>query len=253
MHWRLWAGPILLAGGVAILVACNLHFAADRSLWEDGALYVARTYERSLPILGFGCVLGQVRPRWSALAVVLFVGGLGLGLVGETWLISATWDYQALWPLLDPAIGPLSCLVAGLSLAAADRFRVWILLQAAPILGATLGVAIKLNDPGFDDVSYAAAAGATALWLAVAVALTWRLFARPWFRIAGRVFASWLVAIGVILGGAMLAPRRDVAVAPPPPAPGATAAPRGMEPPFPGLDEPRLPGAPPGIDLSRQP
>lgn len=254
LRQRLWIGPILLVGGVALFVAFNLHFAADLGLWEDGALYVARTYEHSLPILGFGCVLPQVRLRWSATAIFLFVFGLGLGLAGETWLISATWDYQALWPLLDPAIGPLSCLVAGLSLVAPDRLRIWILLPAALILGATLGTAIQLNDPSLDDASFAVAAAVTALWLAVAIALTWHLFERPWFRIAGRIFASWLVAIGVILGGAMLAPRPNVAVPPaPPPAPDNLAAPLGYGPTFPTLDQPPMPGSPPGIDLSRQP
>jgi hypothetical protein len=256
LHRPLWIGPILMAAGAAAIVGIKLHPATSRSLWEDGALFFALGYDRCLPVLGFGCALAQAKPRWAAPSVVLLVLGLAWGLSSEDWLVSLAGNSAERWTLLLLITGPLSCLIAGITLVAPDRLRDAGLVPAALLLGAILGVAVKLNDPGLEDVRFASAAVVAALWLAAAVFLTWRLLERPWFRIAGRIFASWLIAIGLMLGGAMLAPRHAARVAPapvePPPAT-ESAAPPEPGGSFPTLESPQLPPDSPDFDPLRQP
>lgn len=214
-----WLAPLLLAGGGAVIAALELQPSLNRGLWESGALYLALTSDRALPMIGLGCALGQVGRRWSAPAALLLAVGTGAGFFGEPWLVSVAGGSPPLWTLLRLATGPLGGLVAGIALAVPGRVRGGILLPAALVIGAQLGLAVTLNGPGLDDGEFTGAAIGTALWLTVAVALTWRRFERPWFGIAGRIFGSWLIAIGLMLGGAVLTPRhtpRQSAISPPP-------------------------------------
>ena len=63
--------------------------------------------------------------------------------------------------------------------------------------------------------------------------LVLRGFARPWFSIPGRIFGSWLIAIGAMLAAAQLIPR-PLAPEPPPAVdqPSNPEAPLIIEPPL---------------------
>ncbi len=186
------------------------------------------------------------------MAGVMFIFGIGLGLPSESWLLSVAGNAQKSWALILLVTGPLSPVVAGLTLAVSDQWRRWILLPMAFLLGSILGVAITLDAASADQHSFAEAATAMAVWLVASVAFSWAAFERPWFRIGGRIIGSWLIAIGLMLGGSLLAPRSRLE----PPSAFSPEGPVSLHGPnavAPMNAEPRLPFAPPEADPSRQP
>jgi hypothetical protein len=218
-----------------------------------GAVAVILSYERALPLLGLGCALALMRPAQAALGAALVALGLWLGFAARDWLIAAIVSGPATTSRLALP-GPIACLAAGLVLAVPDRLRAWLLPLAALVIGAMLAIAIKLVDPSFHDPNFLRGAIAASVWLVAAIALTGRLCDRPWFRIALRIVGSWLIAIGLMLGAAILLPRPNIGNIPQPP-------PQTFEPPGlpdmarpPGdAERPQVPSAPPGFDPPRQP
>ena len=248
-----WLGPGLAVVGFVIVGAVYFHSVAQRSMLERGAVSVVLSYERALPLLGLGCALAVVRPRPAALGALLTVVGLWLGLVGRNWLIAAIVSGPtSVGRLALP--GPISCLAAGLVLAAPERLRPWLLSLAAIVIGAMLALGIKLIDPSFHDPRFLRGAIVAGIWLVAAVALTGRLCNGLSFRIAMRIFGSWLVAIGLMLGASILVPRAKVDNVLQPP-------PETLEQPeLPGMSRKptdpnrrQLPSAPPRFDPLRQP
>jgi hypothetical protein len=186
---------------------------------ERGALSVILSYQRALPLLGLGCALATVR-RWQAvLAATLAAVGLWLGFESRDWLINALMSGPATAARLGLP-GPISCLAAGLLLAAPQWLRSWLLPAMAIVIGAMLAVAIKLADPSFHDPNFIRGAVAASAWLVGAVGLTLHVCYRPWLGTALRIFGSWLVAIGLMLGASFLVPRAATVAVPPPPAAG---------------------------------
>ena len=117
---------------------------------------------------------------------------------------------------------------------------------AAAMAGVMLVFAIRVTDPSLHDWRFPFAGIAIALWIVAAVALTVRAFRRDWFTIPGRILGSWLIAVGLLYGGASLIPKRNVLPPPPPVAP--QAAPPGFERDIPGVIAPEqgpTPGVPP--------
>lgn len=220
---------------------------------ERGGLAVVLSYQRLLPLLGFGCALALMRSWVAAFGAALGVLGLYLGFMAREVLVAAVISGPAIGGRLGLP-GPISCLAAGLVLAAPEGLRSWLLPPAAIIIGAMLAVAIKLVDPSFHDPNFLRGAIAASLWLIAAVVLTGQLIDRPWFRIAIRILGSWLIAIGLMLGAAILVPRVPGGDAP-------RAPPASLERPvIPGVDRgppnddrPQSPFAPPGFDPLRQP
>lgn len=248
-----WIGPVLAIIGFAAIAATELHAVADRGMLERGGDAVILSYERALPLLGLGCVLALMRPRAVALGALLAVLGLWAGFAARDWLMAAIASGPATASRLGLP-GPISCLAVGLTLAVPGRLRSWLLPPSAIVVGAMLAVGIKLVDPSFHDPNFLRGAIAASVWLVAAIGLMGQLCDRPWFRIAIRILGSWLIAIGLMLGAAILLPRPGIGGAPQPP-------PERLEgPAFPGLDpgppdagRPQSPFAPPGFDPLRQP
>ena len=219
---------------------------------ERGVLAVLLSYERVLPLLGFACALAPLPGRKMVLATALAVLGLWLGFVGREWLIALAVSGPTTWVRLSLP-GPIACLAAGLVLAAPERAQFWLLPAAAVVIGAMLAVALKLVDPSFHDPNFLRGALAAAVWLVAAIALIGRRQAPSWLAIAVRIFGSWLIAIGLMLGAAIMIPRS--APAPPlaePARPGDPVVPGART--RPGNDAPSpVPAAPPGFDPPRQP
>src|SRR5262249_28723152 len=117
--------------------------------------------------------------------------------------------------------GPVSCLAAGVALAASPRVRAWLLPPAALVMGAMLAIGIKLVDPSFQDLDFLRGALAASLWLVAAVALTVHLVSARWLGVAVRILGSWLIAIGLMLTVSILVPRPAIGAAPPQPAQGS--------------------------------
>jgi hypothetical protein len=146
--------------------------------------------------------------------------------------------------------GPISYLAAGVALVASMRWRTFVAPVASMIFGTMLGLTIKLTDPSLHEPAFTWTPLLAACWVIAAAALTLRAFRRGWFSIFGRILGSWLIAIGLLYGGAsLLPPKRE----PPPPAVALPPAP-GAERAIPGLPVPDEPAPfPGGGDHFKQP
>ena len=124
--------------------------------------------------------------------------------MGHDWLLAVLYNVPKV-PKHLFLTGPISYLVIGLALAPGAR------LCLAPaggrdLAGAMLSLAIMLTDPSLHDPFYTWTPVLAAFWIVAAVALTLHAFRRRWFPIFGRILGSWLIAIGLLYGGASLAP-----------------------------------------------
>jgi hypothetical protein len=215
-----------------------------------GGLAVFLSYERALPLLGLGCALAFMRFRHAALGAGFAILGLYLGFAAREWLIAAIVSGPATVGRLALP-GPVACLAAGLILVSPDRLRAWLLPPGAVVIGAMLAIGVKLVDPSFHDPNFLRGAIGASVALVAAAGVIGHLCDRQWFRIALRIVGSWLIAIGLMLGAAILVPRPTIGNGPPP---------RSQAPAPPGLPEsppdaarrPPVPAAP-GFDPLRQP
>jgi hypothetical protein len=192
-----------------------LRPAGERGPIEGGVAYAIITYDLVLPLVGLGVALATLSPRQATLFAIILVGSVPLGIVGEHRLLSAA----GLSPDLAgyfTYLGPLCCALAGLTLAPAGRLRLWIMPAATVLCGAALGFLVALHDPTAGDPRFAGAAAAVGLWLMTTPPALLRLFDRSWLRIGGRILASWLIAIGLLLGGSkfVVQQRAERALAP---------------------------------------
>jgi hypothetical protein len=203
---------------------------------------------RTLPLVGLAAAFALISARAAIAALLLFALGVAGGLVAPDRLL-------AILDLVPRAAthlfftGPISYLAAGAALVAGTRWREWLTPPAALIFGAMLALTITMTDPSLHEAAYTWTPVLIAFWIVAAVALTLNAFWRGWFTIFGRILGSWLLAIGLLYGGASLVPPKRQ---PPPPAMALPPAAPGAERAIPGLpvpDEP-LPG---GSERFRQP
>jgi hypothetical protein len=217
---RTWIGPagLLIAG--AVLLTLLLRPPGERGLIGDGAAYTIAAYDLVLALVGLGVATAQLS-RWPALLVFVALGaGIPFGIAGEHRLAAQL----TLTP--DSArqlgfVGPLACVAAGLALAPGALLRAVLAPVAAACCGAALGFLVAFHDPSLGDPRFAGGGAAAGLWLLAAPAIVLRRFKRGWLRIGGRILASWLIAIGLLLGGSKYVVQQraaqPVAVVPPPP------------------------------------
>jgi len=176
----------------------------SRTLIESGALYPLLTYDQALPLFGIGFAFGLAPMRLAILTILFFVAGLALGLSLEDRLLDFFTDSG--WLSALSLLGPLSCVIVGIALISSGSLRAWILAPAAVAFGTAFGFAVGLNDTSIDDWGYATGATITGLWLASLSMMLARRFEGAWIQIAARILGSWLMAIGVMLGGVQLVP-----------------------------------------------
>jgi hypothetical protein len=195
-----WLGPAAVLIAAAVLLAALRRPAAERGLIENGVAYAVVTYDQVLPLLGLGIALAQATRWQKILATIIFVGGVLSGILGESRLVSPAMGAPGLHNLFV-YIGPLCCVAAGLALASPAGLRAWTVSAATALSGAALGFLIALHDPSIADVRFSGGAAAVGLWLVAAPPVLLRRVDRSWLTIGGRVFASWLIAMGLMLGG----------------------------------------------------
>lgn len=225
-----WAGPALALTGIVVLAAVTLG-EAPLGWWIAQRVLTPASL---LPIVGLGAAFGLARGWPAVVSAVLYAGGIALGF----WLYRPL--LEPLWAIPNAAdnaflTGPAASIAAGLVLIAGARSRAWLLAPAALVAGVLLALRIVATDPSLAGATNRIAGVAIAVWLIATVALTVRAFERIWFELAGRILGSWLVAIGLLYGGAAFAPKPRVAPPPTPPVPDSTYAPLGG---------PGAPGAP---------
>jgi hypothetical protein len=205
-----WAGPALCALGVAASVAMIVHNAPDRTLFESGALSVVWAPYRLLPLAGLGLAVGLARFLEGVLGGLLFGLGLVLGFIEQTWLLPAMMRGSATTTHPFLLVESLACLGAGTVLVLPRSFCRWLLPPAAALVGTMTALGIVLADPSFHDPNFPRGGIVAAIWLIAAVGLTGRALDRPWLKIAVRIFASWLIAIGLMLSTAALVQRSGI-------------------------------------------
>ena len=195
-----WLAPVGLVMAGAAVAAVMLRPAGERGLVEGGAAYAIVTYDLVLPLVGLGVALATVT-RWQAiLFAVALVGSIPLGILAEHRLLSS----EGLPPNLARHfiyLGPLCCVVAGLALASAGGLRLCLMPVSTALSGAALGFLAALHDPTIGNPRFACGAAAVGLWLIATPPAILRWFDTTWLKIGGRILASWLVAIGLLLGG----------------------------------------------------
>lgn len=211
-----------LALGLAGIFALAAHYGdASPEGFASWPLASVFTAERLLPLIGLGVLLGQMPARWRLAAAALVIAG---GVAG---VLLRHPVYDLLAPVRGAAAhlfltGPIACVLVGAILVWPPRFRTVLALALAVPLGAALAIAVILGDPTLHERGYRIAAFTVEIWFVVVVALAAAGLAAAWSVTASRIAASWLIAIGLLYGGAHIASGKTV-----------------LEPPgFPPLDGP---------------
>ncbi len=195
-----WFGAAMVSIAAMLLLAVLWEPADERGSIASGAVYTIASYDQVLPLLGLGIAMARLGRWQKLLATAIFVGGLVLGILGEARLLSPTAGPADLHNLFV-FIGPLCCVVIGLALASPAGLRGWTVPTAAALSGAGLGFLIALHGPATGDGRFFGGAAAAGLWLIMIPPLLLRRVDASWLTIGGRVVASWLIAIGLLLGG----------------------------------------------------
>jgi hypothetical protein len=198
-----WIGPAFVVAGSLTLAAVLLRLHSDRGSLDVGLLYAVSRYDQTLPLLGLGLALAQTTTGLCLLNLLIFAAAIPAGGLFAAWLAAATTN-----PLLPLgyvlALGPSGSVVTGLVLVAPAALRRWMLPFAALLCGAGLGLVVDIAGATPQELRFAAGAILAGCWILSVPILLWRGFARNWFPIAARIFGSWLIAVGAMLGALVL-------------------------------------------------
>ena len=202
MRGAFWIALTIIAGLAALLVGFALPNAVLHEV-EAGAVYMLTRFDQSLPLVGLGFAMAPMNRREIAATLILIPAGIGLGgMMGNMLAAMIQADFDAIRFVF--LIGPSFCVLIGIVLLAPIALRAWTIPPAALFSGAVLGLGIGDSYLGAVHVSFAAGillAGALLIFVPLFLA---REFHGTWHRIAGRIFGSWLLAIGAMLGGVEL-------------------------------------------------
>jgi hypothetical protein len=237
-----WLWPAATLSTAALLFSVFLTEPGERGLYQIGIADLLMNYGQVLPLIGLGLGFRLLTRGQAANALALFAIGVIAGFFTEHALISS-WsaDWSTTRFITSIALlGPFSCIISAAVSLAWGRIRLYLAVLASPVLGAATGYAIALANPS-DGWQYPVSAGLAALWLTIAPKGILAPFEARWLLVGGRIFASWLVAIALLLGSSALLPR------PAPPPPPATPAAEPITPPEsepmqtlrPSTDQPR--------------
>jgi hypothetical protein len=138
------------------------------------------------------------------MAIALFALGIPAGgLLAEGFALIASAHPELVAYIF--LVGPFCCVLVGIVLAVPAEIGQGLLLPAAPVQGAALGLVIDFSH--LAKWPFAAGAVLAGVWIAIAVLLTWRAFEQQWLVAASRILGSWLIAIGALLFAARLIPQ----------------------------------------------
>ena len=217
-----WSGPALAALGLFAVAALTFIPALRESPLARWGLMETLAPASVLPLVGLGAAFGLIGARAFVAALVLLAIGIASGLFAEDWLL---WVLDTV-PRAGTHLfltGPISYLAAGAALVFSARVRSYVTPATAAIFGAMLGLTIRLTDPSLHEPAFTWTPVLIAFWIVAAVSLPLRSFWRGWFPIFGRILGSWLLAIGLLYGGASLVPQRRL------PAPPTAGTPESQE------------------------
>ncbi len=198
-----WSGPLVALAGGLFVAQFVLRHPPSQDAVSNWLLWNALSVAQLLPLVGLGAALAILPLRLAAVGAAVFLGGIaaGFGFYPDVahWLLSTRGAAQHFYLTI-----PVASLAAGLVLIAPGAVRKWLALPAGLAIGAMLAVTTKLTDPTLHDPMVPRLGVFVGLWIVGAVTLTLRAFHRPWFPIPLRIYASWLLASGLLYGGAAL-------------------------------------------------
>lgn len=231
----------MAVAGVAMIGVLATSSERTQTTWW--ILNSALSPERVLPLVGLGLATALVSVRLGVLTLVALLLGEVVGaLLYDRFLGVMAGVRGATTHAFLTA--PFSMLIIGVVLVVSGRFRTWTIPAAALLIGALLAVVTKLTDPTLNDLRIPLSGTIIALWIIVAVGLIGRIFPPAWYTIGVRILGSWLVAIGLLLGGTAIATKPPTAM----PQPSAAAPADGLgigryryEPPVQQFTRPRDP------------
>jgi hypothetical protein len=218
-EWLLTAG--VLVGGTTLAAALILP-GPVRGWIGGGAAFVLSTYAQAFSILALGIAVARLPRAWAGGSIALFAAGLFIGVAVKDSVLAALVQRPGAFERTG-LIAPASCLLAALALAGAGRVRRWIDPAVAALAGAAIGFVAALNDPTVGTSLFVAGAAAASVWLLVAPAAVIPRLKASHVRIGSRILASWLVAVGLMLGAVKVFEQKPVPPVPPVPPPAAPA------------------------------
>jgi hypothetical protein len=195
-----------LAGGLpglGAVLSSLVALGAEQGLIGNGILYTVSRYDQSLALAGLGCAVALAPRRWPLVAAFAFAGAIAFGGLAESHVAEAIAAEPALIDYLA-LIGPISCVTAGLALALPSGMGRWLLPLAAAGPGMGLGLVIVLDETSVEYWQFAAGVVFAGIALAAAPAVLLSGLRAPWVTVASRILGGWLIAIGLMLGGAKL-------------------------------------------------
>jgi hypothetical protein len=237
----------VLAVGALLLVALQLP-GAQRGWIGGGAAFVLSTYAQAFSIVALGIALSQVPRRPAGVSLLLFAAGFLLGVLIKDRVLAALVARPGAFEQTR-LIAPAGCILSGIALAVTGRAQALAVPAVAVLAGIAIGFVAALNDPTFGETGFALGAAVASFWLLAAPLPFVPRFEAPPVRIASRILASWLVAIGLMLGAAKFFERKPAPPVAPPP---ATPAERFALPKKPGLAPHPAPTRPPPLEGQRR-
>ncbi len=195
----------------------------------EGVLYTLRNYGLALPLFGLGFAMRAPGAVHSGIGVAMLAVGMGISFFLTDSFFANRPDLLILFVKL-PIGNAMMCIAAGLALMLPGAMQIWCAPLAALVSGCVLGIFITLDSPSDDGWAwFFTPAALSGLMIFVAAAAIRRALERPWFAVVGRILGSWLLAVGLMLSGLALAPRRSLDV------------PAGFAAPVPEVDTSRQP------------
>lgn len=198
----IWAWPILKAA---------LTPASVRAPLEAGFIQSFTSLDRSMAIGGLGLAVGLMpRARHVALTALLVATLVSFWSTPPLLLVFQAW--QGMWAAIG-LIGPLGLVAAGLGLLLSQRAKAAMLPLLAALVGFGIGISIEVNRPAGDPIfgfAFGSMYSSFGIWLfAVYAMFVKSLDGSPgttWMMVGTRIGGSWLIAIGLLLGGLVLLP-----------------------------------------------
>lgn len=209
-------------------MAFSLAMPPSRTLLSRWVLTGVLAPERVMPLIGIALLFGLTGRRAHGAGIALFLVGMAAGF---TWHVALLTRLSALPNVEMHAFltAPLLCILIGPALILSKPAGAIASLTVALPAGVLAALSIKATDPSFHSPTFAEVGALVTVWLVVALSLTVRIVRGRWLAIGAPIFGSWLIAVGVLYGGATLAqrpPRLPPEPVAPPSAPEAAGRPR---------------------------
>ena len=199
MRGTAWIAPVAIVGLAVLLVGFALPTPVLHEV-EAGLLYMLLRFDQSLPLVGLGFAMALMKRREIAAISILIALGIGLGsMVGDMLAAMIEADFDAIRFVF--LIGPSFCVLIGIVLLAPIALQAWTIPPAALFSGVVLGLGTGGSFLGAANMEFAAGILLTGFLLILVPLVLAREFQGAWHRIAGRIFGSWFLAMGAMLGG----------------------------------------------------